>query len=490
MMLPLRFLVVRNPRLEFKGAASTVEQFISRRLRHARVTDIRFVETLAAALDDVRAVRGDGYVAIADVLNPMIDLELVGEMAAALARTGAAKCISDGAVPGTQVHMVLDAVGEEGIETARVIVKRWDSQARHNNQFNLYKYKRLKMFLALLPRVERMHELSIDEFVRALESDETFLGLAAYGEEARMEWHSACPHCSGRIEPLPMRMSQPFCGYLPAARPLYHECESCGLIVASPAVHPDDTHLLYDEFDKQDFVKSTNNPYDGSSPRCDFTSIISDLPAQAAMIDLGGGIGNFSVYMKERHPSWSVTHSDYAIKRNEHLRERGIETRELDLVRDEIGRERYDVVTAWEVIEHIPYANLAAFLRNVHEGLRPGGYFVFSTPDFDSPLCRSFDFFAVCPPFHYLVFGQEWLRRYFEAQPQWVYCAPRYCSDFLDDAVNWAGYGSQTCPSLQTRATANVLGSIFGRDHDRATRKALVEAGIGTEVIVTLRKPQ
>jgi SAM-dependent methyltransferase len=486
----LRFVVVRSPRLEFKGAADTVEQFILRRLRHAGIANVRFADSLDAALEDVRTTGGHGYVAIADVLNPMIDIELVRAMVAALATTGGAKCVSDGAVPGTQVQMVLDARRAGRSDDARVIVKRWDSQERHNNQFNLYKYKRLKMFLRLLPRVDRMHELSIDEFVQALEDDKTFLTLAAYGEDARMEWHDACPHCSGRIAPLSMRMSQPFCGFLPVTRPLYHECESCGLIVASPAVHPDDTHLLYDEFDKQDFVKSTNNPYDGSSPRCDFSSIIGDLPARASIIDLGGGIGNFSVHMKEKHPSWSVTHSDYAIKRNEHLLGRGILTRALDLAEDEIGREQYDLITAWEVIEHVPYGRLASFLRNVHDALRPGGYFVFSTPDFDSPLCRSFDFFAVCPPFHYLVFGQEWLRRYFEVQPQWQYCAPRYCSDFLDDAVNWAGYGSVTCPSLQTRATASVLGAIFGRDDDRTIRRALVAARIGTEVIVTLRKQQ
>lgn len=486
MSLSLRFLIVRSTRLDFKGAAGIVEAFIERRLQAADVTDIQFVDSLDAAKASAQADVRTEYVAISDVLNPMIDLDLVREMVCSLQRTNAIQCASDGAVPGTQVYMVVRAGCLA--EADHTIVQRWHSQEQHNNQFNLYKYKRLKLFLKLVAQVNRMHAMTIDEFVHALETDSIFFMLAGFGEDVRLQWHSQCPHCGGRISPLRMRMSQPFCGFLPVTRPLYHECEGCGLIAASPAVHREDTHRLYDEFDKQDFVASTNNPYDGSSPRCDFSSILGDLPERASMIDLGGGIGHFSAYVKTKYPSWSVTHSDYAIKRNEHLQQRGIETRELDFVTQAIGHNRYDLVTAWEVIEHIPYEHLAGFLRNVHDALRPGGYFVFSTPDFDSPVCQSFDFFAVCPPFHYLVFGQRWLSRYFRSQPHWRYREPRYCSDFLDDAVNWTSYGSLTCPSFQVRATATVLGSIFGHDQGREIRNRLVAQGMGTEVIVTLQK--
>jgi 2-polyprenyl-3-methyl-5-hydroxy-6-metoxy-1,4-benzoquinol methylase len=496
-MLTLRAVVTRHPRLQFKDAAATVEAFVDSRLKSASFAEVRFAADRQAGRNAVEAMArqsADGYIVLADVMNPMTDRELVGAMVECLQRNESDVCLCDGAIPGTQVELVVDAArvkripGELDGSGLRIVRKRWSSQERHNNQFNLYKYKRLKLFLRLVQRLEGMHAMTIDEFVATLERDDIFAMLAAFGEEARLVWHHACPHCGGRLVPLPMKMSQPLCGYLPSNRALYHECERCTLGVASPVVHEDDVARVYDEFDKQDFVASLNNPYNGESPRCDFSAFEKDLPQRARMIDLGGGIGRFSQFVKARHPAWSVTHADFAIKRNEHLTAQGIETRALDFLKEPIGKASYDLVTAWEVIEHVPYGRIAGFLDNVHEALTPGGYFVFSTPNFDSPLCKSFDFYAICPPFHYLIFGERWLRHYFSDSTKWRYCEPRACSDFLDDAVMWFDYGATTCPSVQLRGLSSVLENIFRLDQSKALRRGLLQQGIGTEVIVTLQK--
>lgn len=496
-MSTLRAIVTRHPRLQFKDAAATVEAFIARRLEAGGFAEVRFAADHQAACDaaeDMARQSAAGYIVLADVMNPLIDCELVQAMVGCLQRNQADVCLCEGAVPGTQVELVLDAARVQRVPAELhsadlcIVQQRWSSQEKHNNQFNLYKYKRLKMFLRLTQRLEGMHAMTVDDFVFALERDEIFAMLAAFGEQARLVWHDACPHCRGRLVPLPMKMSQPLCGYLPSNRALYHECERCTLVVASPVVHEDDVARVYDEFDKQDFVASLNNPYDGQSPRCDFSAFEKDLPRQARMIDLGGGIGRFSQFIKARHPAWSVTHADFAIKRNEHLLEQGIETRALDFLKEPIGRASYDLVTAWEVIEHVPYGRIADFLDNVHDALTPGGYFVFSTPNFDSPLCKSFDFYAICPPFHYLVFGERWLRSYFAGSQKWRYCEPRACSDFLDDAVMWFDYGVKTCPSIQLRGLSSVLENIFRLDPSKALRRSLLQQGIGTEVIVTLQK--
>ena len=54
---------------------------------------------------------------------------------------------------------------------------------------------------------------------------------------------------------------------------------------------------------------------------------------------------------------------------------------------DQTGKEvRFDVVTAWEVLEHIPEHQLTGLIRNIVRHLKPGGYFIASvdqTPDVD-----------------------------------------------------------------------------------------------------------
>lgn len=281
-----------------------------------------------------------------------------------------------------------------------------------------------------------------------------------------------------------MQMSQPFCGYLPTNKPLYHECEECQLIVLSPYIEQNETYKIYDEFDKQDFVATLNNPYVAGLPRCDFSDFSSKLPSHPRTLDLGGGMGMFSRFLKATNPSWKVTHSDFSIKRNTELEELDISTRALNFMKDSIGEECYDLITAWEVIEHIPYEELETALENIYNALPKGGIFMFSTPDFDSPLCKANDFFAICPPFHYLVFGKKWLENYF-IKSNWNIHSIRYCSDFLDDADMWFDYASQTAPSFQLRATSTVLKELLSKPENK---QLLLDKGIGTEVIFTLVK--
>lgn len=488
------FVIAGNNRLAFEGAAAKVETFVAARLGHHGISH-ELCADWTALEKRVRYLAGNPpagieHIVLVDVMNPFTDLLLVERMTEVVQRSQCPFCLCDGAVPGTQVRAVLplrslDAFELSLLDSSAGAMVRWETQSEHNNQLNLYKFKRLKMFLALVQRFEDLPSLSVPALLARLAEDKAFALLAGFGDDLRQISYRSCPHCDSHIEPLPNTMSQPFCGYLPASRPLYHECESCGLVVQSPSVHEDDVHTIYDKWDKQDFVASTNNPYTTDSIRCDFTKILPNLPAKTRSLDLGGGVGNFSKFLHATYPAWDVTHSDFEIKATA---SEGVQALTLDFTRNRIGKAQYDLITAWEVIEHVPYHKLQFVLENIWEALAPGGYFVFSTPNFDSPVCKSFDFYALCPPFHYLVFGERWLRNYFADSKQFEVFDVKHCSDFLDDAVNWYGYGSKTCPSMAMRGTAELLRALFEMDADKSIRNRLAAAGMGTEIIMTLKK--
>ena len=490
------FCVAGNGRLAFEGVSDRVGSFISDRLTHfgARYelcTDLLAVEVRVREL----LARGSKFaerIVVADMMNPFCDMELVSSMSEVLNRTGAAFSLCEGAVPGTGVITVLDvAAWSDRASSFRLAdllggpVVRWETQARYNNQLNLYKYKRVKLFLALTKKFPDLHSLGITEFMEFLTTKDAFSLLTCFGDDLRQLEYAQCPHCEGHLSPLVNTMSQPFCGYLPNDRPLYKECESCGLVVQSPSIHEDDVSSIYDKWDKQDFIASANNPYNSNSIRCDFSSILKHLPDNTRSLDLGGGVGNFTKFLHQSYPNWEVTHSDFAIKAKA---SDGVNVRTLDFTRNEIGKHQYELITAWEVIEHVPYHKLSFILKNIWEALTPGGFFVFSTPDFDSPLCKSFDFFALCPPFHYLVFGQRWLQNYFTESLDFEIFEVKHCSDFLDDAINWYDYARQTAPSMALRGTAELLHAVFKQDEDKRIRNHLTSASIGTEIVMTLRK--
>jgi SAM-dependent methyltransferase len=77
----------------------------------------------------------------------------------------------------------------------------------------------------------------------------------------------------------------------------------------------------------------------------------------------------------------------------------------------EFPGEYFDVITAWEVIEHIPDVN--ATLSKIHAWLKPGGLFCMSTPNTNKLKNRISgasrrEFFR--PPEHLLYFNRRSLR--------------------------------------------------------------------------------
>ncbi len=490
-------IVVHNPRLDFRDSFRVVSKFIRERLASFGIRSLFFVQNREEAEIQFQRISqsSSGYIVLCDIMNPFLDTELVAKMISRLSVCETAFCIADGAIPGTQPEIVAKTGSSHIFSFQKIsdgtlphIKHRWDTQDVYNNQFNLYKYKRLKMFLGLVASEPGLHTFSIPKLCSSLKEDRVFNRLITYFEGGKLIELDHCPYCGGDRAPLTSKMSQPFCGYLTPSRPYYFECQQCGLVFLSPVLADDSLYRLYDVYDKQDFVQSLNNPYDVHSPRCDFSSFAALLPVGVRSLDLGGGIGKFSQFLKSQYPQWDVTHSDFEIKADHCLSEDGISVRALNFIEEEIGSSEYDLITAWEVIEHIPMSRFPVILSKIHRALKPGGIFLFSTPDFGSPLCQAYDFFSACPPFHYTVFSTEWLTRYFSKRPEWHMMSPRYNSDFLDDALNWYEYGIKTSPSFQLRGLSRVLKSIFSCDRSSEIKEHLLKNNIGTEVIITLQK--
>ena len=106
-------------------------------------------------------------------------------------------------------------------------------------------------------------------------------------------------------------------------------------------------------------------------------------PAEADVFDIGSGVGSIIALWKSMGAR-SITGSDFAPSAVEVLRRKfpDYEHYQLDIgveLPSGIGRERFDMVSAIDVLYHIvddvPYAQAFA---NVAQMLKAGGYFVFS----------------------------------------------------------------------------------------------------------------
>lgn len=131
-------------------------------------------------------------------------------------------------------------------------------------------------------------------------------------------------------------------------------------------------------------------------------------PHSGRMLDIGAATGFFLDLARNR--GWTVhgvEPSDYAASLG---RSKGIPVVTGTLDQLPPGLEKFDVVTMWDVIEHLTEPEEA--LRSVHGFLKPGGLLVINTPDSGSLMAKVLGtkWHLVVPPEHLNLFHRKSLR--------------------------------------------------------------------------------
>jgi predicted SAM-dependent methyltransferase len=109
----------------------------------------------------------------------------------------------------------------------------------------------------------------------------------------------------------------------------------------------------------------------------------------------------------------------------EQARQQGLTVYQAPLAQVILPSESFDVVTLWDVLEHLPSPQDA--LTRIRGWLRPGGWLVIRTPDADSPYARFFGrtWAGLDAPRHPVVFSRSTLSRLltecgFHVERMWV----------------------------------------------------------------------
>ena len=98
------------------------------------------------------------------------------------------------------------------------------------------------------------------------------------------------------------------------------------------------------------------------------------------LLDIGCGTGLFLEFAKKR--GWNVYGTEYTDSAIEICRSKGFTMNQGKLDTNWYTPGMFDVVTSFEVIEHIN--NPVEEVQNIHTILRSGGLFYFTTPNFDA----------------------------------------------------------------------------------------------------------
>ena len=118
-----------------------------------------------------------------------------------------------------------------------------------------------------------------------------------------------------------------------------------------------------------------------SSTRCqDLLRWLSGFGTGREVLDVGCGLGQFVEVAN--NSGWIAEGLELSKGAVDFARRQGLAVQELDFLSEAIKPNSYDMVTLFEVIEHVP--NPAEFLYRAGEVVRPGGLVYLTTPNFAS----------------------------------------------------------------------------------------------------------
>jgi 2-polyprenyl-3-methyl-5-hydroxy-6-metoxy-1,4-benzoquinol methylase len=162
-------------------------------------------------------------------------------------------------------------------------------------------------------------------------------------------------------------------------------CNECGLVYANPRFDSSIVRESYSVVEDPTYVEEREGRVLTFSRNLKpFESLVASNSQTRRLLDVGCHIGVMVELAQARGwEAWGVEPSNWA---SEQARARGLQVITGTLESAEIPTNFFDVVTMWDVIEHL--TDPAAELRNVHRVLKPGGIFAIHTIDIESWFAR------------------------------------------------------------------------------------------------------
>jgi SAM-dependent methyltransferase len=142
-------------------------------------------------------------------------------------------------------------------------------------------------------------------------------------------------------------------------------------------------YIDWKDWDKDSFA--TLSKHDAAIYTATIRKASASFPPNCSVLEIGFGNGGFLAYGNKQR--WQISGTEMNPILLERTNEKGYKVvSALDF--DSLPENKYDLVVALDVLEHIEQDNIFTFLENVIRLLKDGGTFIARFPNGDSPFGR------------------------------------------------------------------------------------------------------
>ena len=184
------------------------------------------------------------------------------------------------------------------------------------------------------------------------------------------------------------------------------ECKNCGFVFSKKIPTESELEEHYQGYGRNDYLSPiTIKRYN------ELLDSFEKYRKTGKLIDVGCGIGYFLEEASKR--GWEVYGTEYTDEAVEICRNKGITIHKGKLDTENYNPEMFDVITSFEVIEHIN--NPVEEVTNFNTILRKGGLVYITTPNFNSLLRYRLKsaYNVICYPEHLSYYTPRTLRKLF-----------------------------------------------------------------------------
>lgn len=270
--------------------------------------------------------------------------------------------------------------------------------------------------------------------------------------------------------------------YTNEAIPIY-QCEDCGVIWHDEVL--EDIGQYYESREYRDALHNNTDSIESFYKYYDdanlgkFQITGTDIFRDKTVVDVGCAVGSFLDFLK------GVAKNIVAIEPSELFREsmekRGFFT--YPYIQDSLleWREKADVVTSFDVIEHVN--DPLSFLQDISNLLRPKGTAIIGTPT-DAPIMRRLlgEYYEKQVLFsvqHLWVFSGQSLK-YLATRAGFSEIEVRYFQRYgIENLVGWC---------LEKRPNSSVDGSFISQEVDAVWRSSCSSHGLADYVVLYVKK--
>ncbi len=163
------------------------------------------------------------------------------------------------------------------------------------------------------------------------------------------------------------------------------QCRQCGLVYTNPRWLGGEILHNYEVVEDDLYLQEREGRVLTFRHHLQPLQLVTGPPAGRRLLDVGCYTGVFvEIAADAGWDAWGVDPSSWAVGE---ARGAGLQVVEGTLASAGFPAEHFDVITMWDVIEHV--SNPAFELREAHRLLRPGGTLVVHTMDIDSLFART-----------------------------------------------------------------------------------------------------